>query len=483
VLAAGLLVGACGDATGPPPPVVLEVTASDTIQVTGGTLTFSAVARDSTGAAVPGVAVTWSVSDPQRGQITAAGAFTAGPGAGPLLVRATVVGPELAESVAVRVVVPGTLKWRWAAAEVGGQMPNLGGPALARDGTVYVLVETGRFPDFPGTAVALAPNGAVKWTRSLVEVSICNGIVVTPGTERLWIAGERLYLLSPAGDVLWDTIRPVDPDPAVIPDFLGGAASADLLVAAWGKHVIAYDAADHAFRWVSQPAPLVSWLVPPTITAEGNVLAKRTEDTLFVFDGADGRILRTFQDPDTGVDKRVFGRGTVPVGGRYYLPTRQRLAAYDTSGTLEWLTEDTGFGMTEPAVGPDGTLYVQTRGSGLQARNPDGTVRWSRPGGPRWSWHGGPALAEGGILYAAGADRVFAYDTAGTLLWQFLADSAGGNQPFLGSPAIAPDGTVYTWTSTHVYAFWASAPPEPNSPWPMWRHDAQRTGWAGYRLN
>ena len=171
----------------------------------------------------------------------------------------------------------------------------------------------------------------------------------------------------------------------------------------------------------------------------------------------------------------------MPVGARYYLPTVQRLAAYDTSGTLDWLTEDTGYGMTEPAVGPDGTLYVQTRGWGLQARNPDNTIRWSRPGGPWASWHGGPALAQDGIVYAAGADRFFAYDTAGALLWQFLADSAGVNQPFLGSPAVAPDGTVYTWTSTHVYAFWASAPPEPNSPWPMWRHDAQRTGWAGYQ--
>jgi hypothetical protein len=46
-LVASLLAGACGDATGPTRPVVLEVTASDTIQVTGGTLTFTAVARDS----------------------------------------------------------------------------------------------------------------------------------------------------------------------------------------------------------------------------------------------------------------------------------------------------------------------------------------------------------------------------------------------------------------------------------------------------
>jgi outer membrane protein assembly factor BamB len=144
--------------------------------------------------------------------------------------------------------------------------------------------------------------------------------------------------------------------------------------------------------------------------------------------------------------------------------------------------------MTEPAVGADATLYVQNRRYGLWALNPDGTTRWYRrtflpPSGPyaeepRWPWHGGPALAQGGVLYSAGIGAFFAHDTAGRLLWKYVADSAGVPQPFMAAPAIAPDGTVYSWTSTHVYAFWASAPPEPNSPWPMWRHDAQRTGWA-----
>jgi hypothetical protein len=113
-----------------------------------------------------------------------------------------------------------------------------------------------------------------------------------------------------------------------------------------GKRVVAFRAADHALLWLSQVAPLLSWLVPPTLTA-------------------DGRILRFFMDPDTGLDKRVFGRGTVPVGDRYYLPTQGRLAAHDTAGPLLWLTEDTGNGVTEPAVGPDGTLYTQNRGHGL----------------------------------------------------------------------------------------------------------------------
>lgn len=461
----------------PPVPAAIVLTASDTLTAPGHPLTFTAVVVDADGQPVLSAAVAWSVRDTLRGRITAEGAFTGGPWVGRVYVRAHLADPPLAESLAVRVVPPGTVRWVWAAAELGGTMPSIGGPALAPDGTVYVLVDTGSWPDYPGTLVALTPGGEVVWSTPLVQVDGCTGVVVVPGSGRLWLVGKQAYLLAPTGEVLWDTMP--YPDPIIIPATLSGAATRDLLVGTMGERPIAFRAADHAFLWEGPYAARVSWLVPPTITADGDrVLAKRTSDTLFVFDAADGTILQRLLDPDTGVDLRVWGRGTVPVDHRYYLPTQGRLAAYDTSGTLLWLTQDTGNGMTEPAVGPDGVLYVQNRTHGLGALNPDGTLRWTQfYAQPRWSWLGGAALAEG-IVYAAAIDDFWAVTTDGDVLWKYRADSAGVPQPFVGSPAIAPDGTVYTFTSTHVYAFWASAPPEPNSPWPMWRHDAQRTGWA-----
>lgn len=105
-----------------------------------------------------------------------------------------------------------------------------------------------------------------------------------------------------------------------------------------------------------------------------------------------------------------------------------------------------------------------------------GLPRWQRAAAEaRWAWHGGPALGEGGIIYAAALDGFYAYDTTGTPRWSYQTPSL---LPFIGAPVIAPDGTVYTYTDNSVYAFWASRPPEPNSPWAMWRHDAQRTGRA-----
>jgi len=462
----------------PPVPATIVITASDTLTAPGHELAFSAQVLDTEGQPVPTASVMWSVSDTLRGQITADGVFTGGPWVGRPYVRAMLDQSALAESLAVRIVPPGTPKWIWPAADLGGVMPWIGGPTLAADGTVYVLVATSGGSDFPATLVALSPKGDVAWSTPLVQVEGCTGLVVVPGSGRLWLVGKQAYLLSPTGEVLWDTLP--YPDPIIIPEFLAGAATADLLVGTMGERPIAFRASDHAFLWEGPYAAQVSWLVPPTITADGQrVLAKRTRDTLFVFDAADGTIRQRFLDPDTGVDLRVWGRGTVPVRDRYYLPTQGRLAAYDTSGTLEWLTEDTGNGMTEPAVGPDGMLYVQSRAYGLGALDPDGTLRWTQfYAQPRWPWLGGVALAEGGVVYAAGIDDFWAVSTAGEVLWKYRADSAGVKQSFIGSPAIAPDGTVYTFTGTHVYAFWGAGPPEPNSPWPMWRHDAQRTGWA-----
>jgi outer membrane protein assembly factor BamB len=479
-LAAGLWLGACGEPTGPPPPVVLELTASDTIQVAGGRLTFTAVARDGGGGVVPGVTITWSVSDPARGQITPSGLFTAGPAAGSVSVQAAVLQAGLAESVAVRVVVPGTVKWIWAAADVGRELPNIGGPALGPDGIVYVIVVRDAQLDL-STLVALSAGGEPVWTLPL-EGIVGNHPVVTPGGDVL-LAGKQVYVVRSDGTVRWQALMEAN-----TPGFKGGAINAEVAFVAHGYNLSALALATGDTLWQSARAPLSSWLVPPTVVGTDVVYAKHTADTLFVFRQSDGSILNTYLDPDTGVDKRVFGTGTVPVGARFYLPTYNRLAAFDTAGPLLWLTDETGLGVTEPVVGPDGTLYVQHLRYGLEAMTPDGTTRWYRrrwipPVGPyseqpRWSWHGGPALAEGGIVYGAGWDRFFAYNADGALLWEHLSDSAGVPQAFIGAPAIAPDGTVYTFTATHVYAFWASAPPEPNSPWPMWRHDAQRTGWA-----
>jgi hypothetical protein len=463
-------------------PVRLVITAPDTAVATGGRLPFTAVAVDSAGDPVPTAPVTWGVTWAVIGTIGTDGVFAAR-SVGTTFVRARLAVPPLADSVPVWVVPPGTLKWRWAAAESGApgaQLPTAGGPALGTDGTVYVLVEHAVGTDL-ATLVALSPRGIPQWTVVVDSIS-ANYPAVTP-TGDLLIAGKQVYLVHPDGTIGWQAVMEADE-----PIFKSAAVNQTVGFVAHGYRVTALQLASGDTLWQSSRSPVGEWVVCPTLVGDDALYAKHSEDTLFLFRPSDGAILKTFLDPDTALDKRVAGHGTVPVGDRFYLPAVFRLAAFDTAGPLLWLTEDNGRGVNEPAVGPDGVLYVQNGRWGLHAINPDGSTRWYRrdvlmPSGrwwqePRWTWYGGPALAQGGIIYGAGWDRFYAYDAAGNFLWQFLTDSAGVAQPFIGSPAIGPDGTVYSYTATHVYAFWGPSPPEPNSPWPMWRHDAQRTGWA-----
>jgi len=482
----GLLVlTGCGEQppTAAPALVQVTITGSDTLTSPGHTLAFGATGVDSDGGEVglAGiVALEWSVSDTMRGRIRADGTFTGGPWVGTVWVHAAVVEPPLRDSTRVRIVPPGTVKWRWAAAEAGGTLPSVGGVALGRDGTVYVLVEVDKYANL-ANLVALDPTGRARWITDLEGVD-AEYPLVTPGNEIL-VVGKHIHLVRPDGSVRWEVVTT-----DLTPSFDGGAATDAVAIASHGNYVTAYRLSDGDPLWQSPRSPDGGWLVPPTIVGEDYVYAKQTNDTLFQFGLSDGAVLRMFADPDSGADPSVFGAGTVPVGDRFYLPTWSRYAAFDTAGGLLWVTDQHALGSPEPAVGPDGTLFVQNRRWGLEAIAADGRTRWFRrrflpPYGPyveepRWRWYGGPALAEGGILYGAGFDRFFAYDTSGNAIWESVADSAGVPQAFTGAPAIGPDGIVYTFTYTHVYALWASAPPEPNSPWPMWRHDAQRTGWV-----
>jgi hypothetical protein len=360
VLAAALLA-ACGTEPVPPVPVALVLTASDTITATGGQLAFTVVAVDSLGAPVSTAPVAWSVSAPRLGVVTAAGAFTA-TDTGRGYARA-----RLATPPARRVGGGAGGRPRDGEVGLGGRRGGRhdAGPRRPRAGYRRHDLRAGgaeSVPTWSAALVALSESGTVRWSRTLSPVN-ANYVVVTPGVERLWVVSQSLYLFTPSGDLLWDSLTGA-PD---APDFLGGSATTSLLVAAQGKHLATYRAADHTLLWETPFAPLSDWLVPATITAQEEVLAKRTEDTLFVFDATDGRVLRFSLDPDSLLDKRVFGTGTVPVGDRYYLPTANRLAAYDTAGPLLWLTEALARRVTEPAVGPDGTLYIQNRTHGLGA--------------------------------------------------------------------------------------------------------------------
>jgi len=129
------------------------------------------------------------------------------------------------------------------------------------------------------------------------------------------------------------------------------------------------------------------------------------------------------------------------------------LSLYDTShidGTEKWSFE-TGAGIeSSPAIGVDGTIYFGSHDGFLYAVSPDGTEKWRFDAGPpsydeRWnvskSIMASPAIAPDGTIYIySSANYLFAINPDGTERWRFYLK---WHNDFWSCPTIGPDGTIY----------------------------------------
>lgn len=484
VLAPLLALQACLDGAGPrgrSSVARVEIVAEDSAILLGHTLQLETHVWDSTGTRVEPGRLVWRSTDSTVLTVDARGLIRA-VSRGDALVLAVAVPEGAADTIAVHVAVQGDVKWHLAL----GPMPVSGGAAEGPDGTIYVLVHDDAAA-FGSSLYAVDPSGRVKWHRPLTQVLDNFPVVGTDGA--VYVVGQHVWALNPDGSLRWALTN----RPPSLPSFYAGAASASgILVAAMGYDLFAFDAANGDTLWEGPRTPDASWIIPSTFSADGRtVFIKRSTDSGSARAAASGVLRWQVPDPLPG---RLSFPGAAVDGGTVYFAGAYQLFGTDTLGTVFGLSPDRGCCVSEPAIDPDGTLYVQIGGSanGLWAFRPVNSERWRMPGiQPSRGWYGGPALAAGGVLYAAARDGFYALQlspTGATVRWRFPADTSQRLR-FFGAPLIGRDGTVYSFTSTVVgqdptdasdelFAFWEDRPVETDSPWPMWRHDARRSGQA-----
>src|SRR3990170_5875695 len=94
------------------------------------------------------------------------------------------------------------------------------------------------------------------------------------------------------------------------------------------------------------------------------------------------------------------------------------------------------------SLGPDGTVYVADEKRNLYALDPgSGQMNWQSTVGSDGVIMGTPTLATDGTIYTlTDKGHLFALDPSGNVNWAFRS-SAGA--PFLFSPQLGADGTVY----------------------------------------
>lgn len=490
LLGVNALAGCGGGEPTPPPPgrvvvVRAEVFAEDSALLVEHTLQLQLTAWDSAGRVVTPEAVTWWSGDTAKATVDPGGIVTARTG-GDLSVWVRTAPNGVGDTLRLHIAVHGEVKWRFS---LGGYGPNAGGPAEGPDGTIYVLAQTDA-QAVNARLYAVTPKGVVKWQRDLTEVNGSNYPMV--GVDgAVYVVGQYVWAFEPDGSLRWAiTDRQVE-ILRNFPDWHAGAISSDgVLYAALAFEFYALRAANADTIWQAPRSSSASWLSPPTVSADSRtVYARQVTRELWALVAATGATKWTVADPDSPF--KGFGVGSLLIPLRVLMVTGARVRELDTLGMVMVEGLDHAPGLSEPVIAPTGTIYLQDVHSfGLYAYAAVNQQLWRRAStNSRWPQYGGPALASGGVLYTATQDGFYALDVSSagsTLRWRFPGNTRD-SLTFTGAPLIGHDGTVYSFTSSidpvapvsdELFAFWEDKPVEPNSPWPMWRHDARRSGQA-----
>ncbi len=316
----------------------------------------------------------------------------------------------------------------WRSQEVQGQA----GPAVGHDGTIYVTEFT--------ELVALNPDGSIKWRVEIPNSeSEFNDIESSPaiasdGTIYVASPDDELFAITPDGDVRWRySIGGSWMAPVIGPDgtiYIAGGSGPE-------RELFAISPTGTE-RWTFQDEKLSGLDNSPAIGPEGELYAGFGEEMYIL--NPDGTVrLRVLYPGGFGGDDE--STPTIGPDGNVYVGLFGRVFSIKPEGEIQWTFNVKEYVDGSVAVGDDGTIYLGY--DRLYALNPDRTVQW---------------------YYPVCKDAV-----------EHLASSCADDS----SPAIGADGAVYIWAHNTLYAFESSSTGAADSSWPMFRHDAARTGRSG----
>ncbi len=336
-----------------------------------------------------------------------------------------------------------------------------GGPAIARDGSVY-------FGGIDRSLYALDATGAVKWsfaTGGLIDT--CSPAVADDGSVYVGSNDGTFYAFTADGTPKWTrafgTTAPVSNSPAL-------AADGTIYVKAGNGFLYALNPADGAIKWRFNVNATTSY-ASPSVAPDGTIYQGSEDKKLYALN-PDGTLKWTYT-----ADNDIYTVAAIDTAGNLYFGVLNsgKLFSVTANGTLRWTYSGASIGSSSsPALSPDGaTVYFGGYDSKLHAVNAtDGSARWTYNLGSEVR-ASSPAVDSNGVIYLGCYDnRIYAINAAGSLKRTYDV----GNW-VRSSPAISGT-TLYVGSNDHkVYAFDLGAGPA-TGPWPQYRHNARRTGRA-----
>ncbi|MHC4617368.1 MAG: outer membrane protein assembly factor BamB family protein [Planctomycetota bacterium] len=302
----------------------------------------------------------------------------------------------------------GLLLWSYDA-----NSPLLSSPTVGPDGTVYVGAENGKL-------YAIDTGGSLRWTHTAGEFIYSSPAVSADGESVYVGSGDGvLHALGRDGGELW-TFQSRPMGAVTGPIFASPAIGADGAVYVCGFHdpnLYALDPNNGSLKWACSFEHAIDPYNPdyyvfglpfasPVVAPDGTIYQTLLyEPRLFAIEPNTGNILWSLQ-----LDE-------IPL---YHWPLV-------VPGPVD--------GWSEPALGPEGTVYVSLNDPHLRAVDPNGTLKWIN----RLGMYEGFTLTVGrdGLIYAAGYDGYLCVvDRDGMELSRFKTDD------WLIFPVIAQDNTL-----------------------------------------
>jgi hypothetical protein len=357
----------------------------------------------------------------------------------------------------------GRVKWRFQVDAQYGYLYDL--PAVGPDGTVVAI-------DAMGNVYSLSANGGLKWI--VRSGGFGPPSIGADGTA--YVASmSTVTAIAPDGTIKWAYTEPSDGQGVIAGPTVGPDGNIYVVTDFGGLGAFALSPAG-ALLWSNSGTP--------TFMEYGQLGAEIAfgQGRLYVgfdeFGVADGTIygltlggVQQWASPAGGVDNGGMQGQTQPAfgpDGSVYMTSwglnGSTLYAFDSgTGALKWTSSPwPSNAMSEPTVGPDGTIFVGRSLSYLDAIRPNGTTKWS--------------IFDGGVLQHPTVDPqgtqvlsgeapnygepgfVKDYSSAdGHLLWQVaLPSENGGYQVLESRPRFAPDG------QSAYFGTFVSAPDSPD---------------------
>ena len=327
--------------------------------------------------------------------------------------------------------------------------PLLTCPSIGPDGSVYVGAKDNKL-------YAIDKNGNLRWTFNTDAAIYSSPAVADDGTIYAGSQDGSLYAIAPDGGELWtfetDCPGPLDgsifASPAIGPDgtiYIGGLYDPNL--------------------YALDPNGDVKWNCDFALYGKGKIFASPVVS-------ADGETIYQvlLHDPNLyAVDANTgdvnwvcnMADGDPNWFGQVYYQDHD----YDRNWPRYTLGTPGTLGLSEPVLGPDGTIYVSLDDKYLRAIDPNGMIKWAKMVGQVGGFT--MAVANNGLIYAACDDAyLYVIDPDGNKIAQFKSrdlDRIYYENGELVSPVIAADNTLIISDAKNTV--WAiSADNCPNSP-------------------